>query len=295
MNKYRKFRLVNGNGDIYELTSKNHKVFANNPRGLGYSKTISSLRLGDESFIYYSLINLDDISLELLFYDDKINEKYEKYVQFINFVSFKPLYLLYQRPNSFTWYRRRIEIGSLNKTEVSFEDGMLHCEMILKTLSFWEDDDSNIIQTNNQQLEGGKVYPITYPINYGQDSVTNINLNALGLLDAPLEITIDGQITNPEWVIYDENDVVYGRAKFIGTFDKVYVNSKESEENIELTRGGLLLSNPLGYQDLTVGSPQEIYVTFLKLKAGSSKITFFVDDTFNGSVKIEWRNRYVSV
>lgn len=292
---YRKFRLLNSKGNYFELTDKNFKVFANNPQGLGFSKTASVLRLGDENFMTYIMYNLDQIQTELLFYDETNASKYQKYVDFINFLSFKPIYLLYQRPNSFDWYRRRIETMSLTKTEVEESDSMLHCPFVMQPLTFWEDNEVNVIETNNQDIDGGKIYPITYPFVYGRNSLSNIQLNINGMLDTPLKISINGRVTDPQYIIYNELDEIYGRGKFIGTFDSVYINSNESEEDIQLMYNSLLLDNPLGYQDLTVGNPNEIYVTFLKAKAGRNKISFIVDAEFSGSVKIEWRNRYVTV
>lgn len=295
MLQYRKFRLLNGNGDYYDLTEKNKKVFANDPQGLGYSKTLSILRLGDESNVTYRLFDLNTISFEILFYDSTNASKYAQYNEFVTFLSYKPLYLLYQRPHSFDWYRRRIEPLGLSKTEVSREDSMLHCNFEVQCLSFWEDNKLNYIQTDNTGLEGGKVYPIEYPIIYGQDSISNLNLTAVGLLDSPIAITINGTVTDPQYILYDNNNAIYGRGKFIGTFDKVFVDSHEADQKIELIRNGTILDNPMGYQDLTIGSPNEIYVTFLKLKAGKSKISFIVDENFTGSVRVEWRNRYVTV
>ena len=291
---YRKFRLQNSKGQIYELTDKNIKVFGNNPSGLGFSKTIQELRIGNESLVTYSLLNLDMINLEILFYDDTRSEKYQKYMDFISFLTFKPIYLLYQRPNSFNWYRRRIESMSLSKTEVEL-DGMLHCAFQMKPLTFWEDDNVNIIEVFSSEETVSKTYPIEYPIMYGADSISNINIMSAGMIEAPLEITIRGTSTNPQYILYDKDGNIYGRGKFNGTFDYVYVNSKESEENIELIRNGLMLPNPLGYQDLTIGSANQIYVTFLHLKAGQSKLSFNLGSAFDGSVEIKWRNRYVSV
>jgi len=295
MNRYRKFRLLNSKGTYFELTEKNFKVFANNPRGLGFSKTASVLRLGDENFLTYIMYNLDTIETEILFYDDNIADKYQKYVDFIHFLSFKPIYLLYQRPNSFDWYRRRIEAMSLSKSEVSFDDSMLHCPLVMQPLTFWEDNEVNVIETNNTDVDGGKIYPITYPFTYGKNSLTNIHLYSNGLIDTPLKLTINGRVTDPQYIIYNEQNEIYGRGKFNGTFDNVFVNSNESEEEIQLMYNSLILDNPLGYQDLTIGSPDEIYVTFLKAKAGLNKISFIVDVGFEGSVRIEWRNRYVTI
>jgi hypothetical protein len=293
--QYRKFKLLNSRGDEYTLTEKNFKVFANNPQGLGFSKSISTLRLGDEEVLLYSMVNLDTISFELLFWDDDLGEKYEKYREFMSFISFKPLMLYYQRPNSFDWFRRRIEIVSLGKTEVSFDDSMLHCPLNMKTLGFWEDDIEHILEIEKTETEEGKIYPITYPINYGSNSLSGIQVISQGLLDTPVEIYVNGYTENAEWIIYDSNDTIYGRTKFIGEFDSIYVNSRESEEDIKLFKNGLYLDNPLSYQDLTVGSPNEINITFLKLKAGQSKISFLLGLEFEGNVVIKWRNRYVSV
>ena len=257
--QYRKFKLQNSLNHEYDLTNRNFKVFANQPQGLGFSKTLSVLRLGDENFIPYSMINLDAINFELLFYDDKLSDKYQKYVEFIDFISHKPIQLLYQRPNSFTWYRRGVEIVSLTKTEVSYQDNMLHCPFVMQTLTFWEDNEANVIETElTFEEEGGKIYPITYPINYGYDTISNLGLTSVGLLDTPIEFTITGLTQNPQYILYDNNNNVYGRGKFNGTFDKIYVNSKESEEQIKLYYNNLMLNNPFSYQDLTVGSPNEV-------------------------------------
>lgn len=294
--EYRKFRLLNSQNKIFELTDKNFKVFASKPSGLGFSKTVSIYRLGDENLIPYSMLNLDQITFELLFYDEKLADKYQKYDDFISFISYKPIYLLYQKPNSFNWYRRRIESMSLSKTEVS-TDGMLHCNYNVQTLTFWEDNNINeiVVTTPEPDVEEGKIYPLTYPFAYTGSSLTNIQLRSVGFLDSPLQITIDGTTTDPQYILYDENNEIYGRGKFIGTFDRLYINSSESDEQLELKRNDLILSNPLSYQDLTVGSPNEIYVTFLKLKLGGSRISFILGDAFEGSVRIQWRNRYATI
>lgn len=292
--EYRKFRLLNAQNKIFELTDKNFKVFASNPAGLGFSKTVSIYRLGNENLVPYSMINLDQITFELLFYDESLADKYQKYDDFISFISHKPIYLLYQKPNSFNWYRRLVESMSLSKTEVQL-DGMLHCNYNVQTLTFWEDNDVNIKHITPSEEGESKVYPIVYPFMYGSTTLSNIELVSVGLLDTPMKIIINGRTENPQYILYDANDNIYGRGRFDGTFDKVVVDSAESSEEIQLYLNDLLLSNPMAYQDLTVGSPDEIYVTFLKLKNGTSKMSFVLGDSFDGDVTIEWRNRYVTV
>lgn len=188
---YRKFKLLNSNNQEWYLTEQDFKVFANNPQGLGFSKTISTIRLGDEELLLYSLANLDNITFEMLFYDDTLSDKYQKYVDFVAFASFKPIYLFYQRPNAFEWYRRKVEIVSVAKGEVDYRDSMLHCQTIIKPLGFWEDDIESQIDLGNRELEGGKIYPINYPINYGNDTYSNIPFISQGLIETPMQIFIN--------------------------------------------------------------------------------------------------------
>ena len=292
---YRRFKLLNGNGQEFELTNKNFKVFANDPTGLGFTKTISAMRLGNDNIVTYSLINLDTINFELLFYDDNLAQKYQKYDDFIAFLSSKPIYLLYQKPNSFDWYRRKVESMSLSKSEVE-RDKMLHCEFVMQTLSFWEDNTPNVIVLTTSEETESKTYPITYPFRYGgEESIANSRLYSKGMLESPLKITIDGTSVNPQYILYDDQQNIYGRGRFNGTFDKVFINAIDSEETIELYNSGVLLDNPLAYQDLTVGNANQIMVTFLKLKYGWSNLRFILGNNFEGSVMVEWRNRYVSV
>lgn len=291
---YRKFRLTNAIGQTFELTDKNFKVFANEPQGLGFSKTVSMLRLGDENLIYYLMYNLDQIQFELLFYDEGNSSKYQKYNDFINFLSFGDIYLQYQRPNSFVWYRRSIEVMSLSKSEVDYRDTMLHCPMVMTPLGFWEDDEQRVVNVTSEQ-EVGKNYPINYPFQYGGNTLSHIELIGEGALETPIELIVDGTVTDPQWLLYDNDDNIYGRGRLIGTFDYIYINSEEVNESISLMYNDMFLDNPLSYQDLTIGSPSEVYITFMKLKAGNNHLRVITNLGFEGDVTVRWRNRYVSV
>ena len=110
-----------------------------------------------------------------------------------------------------------------------------------------------------------------------------------------MEISIIGTCENPQYSLYDEADNHIGIGRFIGTFDSIYVNSDEAEESIILTRDGVVIDNPYNYQDLTVGEPDQSYVTFIKLQPGINKIAFAIDPTARVTVRVEWRNRYISV
>lgn len=291
---YRKFKMTNSKNQTFELTDKNFKVFANEPQGLGFSKTISLLRLGDENLVYYLMYNLSSLSFELLFYDDEARDKYQKYDDFINFLSYGGIYLHYQKPNSLTWFRRSIEVMSLTKTEISQRDRILHCPIEIMPLGFWEDNEQRSITVSSEKL-GGKIYPINYPFQYSGDTLNNIELISSGMLETPIELIFEGEVNSPQWILSDSEDNIYGQGKLLGTFDYVYVNSDEVNEEISLMRNGAFLDNPFGYQDLTIGSPNEIFITFMKLKVGRNHLRIITSSEFDGKVTVRWRDRYVSV
>ena len=87
----------------------------------------------------------------------------------------------------------------------------------------------------------------------------------------------------------------YGAAKILGTYSYVRVDSDDTAEEIHLERNGSVIANAINYQDLTVGSPQQVYVTFLKIQPGTSTLMFDLGDDFDGCVRLTWSNAYVSV
>lgn len=295
MADYRILSLVNGNNATWTLADPKTKVFGTNIAGFGFSTDASFLRLGDDQLLTYEQYSMVEKTMDIIFYDDTLEKIYKKYNDFIKFLSFKDIYLLYQTPASSTSYRMKVQVSSLSKGEVSPDNSALTCALSLIPLSFWEDNIKNTIEVSNDAGEGGKAYPLERPYFYAASSASDIQIETRGTINAPVEISIIGEATNPQYSLFDENDNLIGIGRFVGTFDSVYVNSDEAEETIILMQNGVALENPYNYQDLTIGQADESYITFIKLQTGVNKIAFTLDAAFEGSVKVEWRNRYVSV
>lgn len=289
---YRKFSLVNGNGTTQLLTDTSVKVFADNPSGLGFNKSASYLRVGNDNLLTYEQAEMQSKSFDIIFYENTIDKMYKQYNDFVKFLSIKPIYLLYEIIGK--TYRMRVNVESLSKTQISPDTSTLVCSFSMQPLTFWEDNISNVIETA-KQVDSGKAYQLKRPYFYGNVSTDNISINSIGTMETPLKITINGATTNPQYNLYDENGELYGSGKFLGEFDSVYVNSSDSEEEIILKKNDSTIENPYNYQDLTVGSKDKVNVTFLKMRPGLNKMAFVLDAGFNGTVKIEWRNRYISV
>lgn len=292
MANYRKFSLVNGTGATLSLIDDKKKIIGIEPTGLGFSKSTSTLRIGNESVLTYEQDSLQNIELRIIFYGTN-KEIYKNYQDFVDFVSVEPLYLLYEKPDTSNVFRRLGYISSLGKSEIS-TDNYMACPMVFTTQSFWEDNIERSIVASSSQSGEGKSYPLTRPYFYAKQSINDMIVNSTGGMETPLKIEISGATTNPSYSLFDANGKQYGLGKLLGTYDKITIDSDDTDETIYLESGGVATDNPYNYQDLSIGDGKT-QLTFLKVRSGENKIVFNLGTTFDGEVKVSWRNRYLSV
>lgn len=293
MTDYRRFWLKNSKEEIYDLQTM--VSFMNNPANLGFSKTYTGLRLGDRMLIIDEHADLKQVTGELLFFGDTNAQRYQRYFDFINFIKFKPLTLFYMPPYieyEEDAYYSGVTITVLDKSEVSRDDSIMHCPINMQMLSHWQTKTRTIEVTS--EYSGGKKYPNKFPYSYGGNGFTNISINNPGTEDVGMIIHINGESINPRLVLAN-SDGTYGICKLNGTFDYAVINSIDTQESLNLIVEGLEAANPLNYQDLSVGSPNNIEVTFLKAKTGVSRLAFTTENTFTGTLVIEYTPIYATV
>lgn len=290
----RKFKISNGLGQEYELTSKNYKAYLNTPNGLGFSKQLSTIRIGDELLVNSSRFEMAQPTGELLFKDR--NTAYQDYADFIKFISYKPLILYYTPSNVVTPYYVECDILSLEKSEISPDDKMLHCPIVIIAKTMWQQTSENEVITTNTIAPDGKHYPLVRPYHYAGSSLTDIEIDNQGTLDSGFKLEINGYCENPQINAFDENGNKYGVVKILGNYDYVRVNTNDTKQEIYLEYEGSTIANPTAYQDLTIADGNAI-MTFFKLKVGISKLVFSCGNfaTFDGEVRIAWENSYYTV
>lgn len=288
----RKFWLENGDGAIYHLTDENKTHFLAEPSGLGLTIDYTSVKLSNSELITNKDYVLGSISGDLLFYANSRGDKYQEYFDFLTFMSKTPIIMHYQTPNSNESYRCLVQIIGLEKTEVQ-RDNILHCPVSFKMQTVWYTDRLNEI-TVTSKIENGKKYVLQRPYSYGVISFNNVIVNNTGNVETPFIFEVNGNTTDLTYTV-SQDGVPYGRGKLLGSYDYIKVNSDDLDEDIVLKIGDSIIPNSVNYQDLTVGSPNQVYVTFIKLKIGHSTINFDLDDSFNGNVVVSWRNAYLSV
>ena len=269
---YREFTLINSNNQSWTFTDQTLKVFLNNPQGLGFTRTATTIRYGNRQNLSDITDNFPQPSGEILFYDSANGDRYTEYNQFCRFITYEPLKLVYTIPvQNNQQYTLDCIVTSLTKTE-SKNDGFMTCPVVFQGLSFWMG--SEVVKTGSTAT-----YTLTnngdYPVGF--------------------EITIEGSPVNP-YVQLEQDSELYGEAKFLDStaFDSLYINSNDGEQNVILEQGGSVLPNPLSYQDLSI-SNGSIYVTFVKLARGESDLTIGMDSGSLTSVEIKFTPIYRSV
>ena len=279
----RKFWITNGTktGGVlneWHFTDQSFKCFLHNPSGLGFTKTLTTIRYGNRQNIVDMTDSFPSVQGELMFYDDDNSNRYEKYNDFVRFVSHSPLVFYYQLPyldalNNDIIYTLECDAVNLQKTETK-TDGVLTCGITFTGLGFWQG-------TKVSASGSGATYTLTNP----------------GDFPVGFEITITGTSMENPYFTLEQDSEMYGEAKFYdgsNLFNKVYVDSIDGEQNVELEQGGSVLPNPLSYQDLSI-SNGSIYVTFVKLARGQSTLTIGMDSGSITSVSISFTPIYRSV
>lgn len=292
----RKFSLINADNATWDFTDPAEKIFASNPAGLGLSLSAETIRLGDKLKVTESKYEFVNKTFDVLFYGDTLREMYADYNRFVDFITVGDISLLYEIPSQDVKYRIKVLVSELTKTEVK-DNGYMTCGLSLTPLSFWEDNEKRVIEiSSSSAVADGKHYPLQRPYFYGESGFGDVEINITGNMETPFEITIDGETTDPQYSLFGNNNTPVGVGGFNGTFGYVYVNSDEIDEEIILKNtSDVELAHPYNYQDLRIGDNETTKVTFFNLKKGYNRLSFNLGGTFEGSIKIEWRNRYISV
>lgn len=301
---YRKFKLKNSIGEEYPLTDQNFKHFLSEPSGLGFSKDIDGVRLGNRYKVTKREYEFPKPTGTLVFYYNSNEEIYDGYAEFIRFASHYPLKLYYYVPGTekseeeASMIYLDCEIVSANKSEVSYSNSMLSVPLTFQGYGFWLSNNESHLNINIEDKEAGTfTFPLTFPFSFGTDPLRDVKLSNLGTLVTPVVFTIIGECTNPYIRFFDENYNEYAACRINGTYDYVHVDANDNNEIIDLRSGSSVIGNPANMQDLTIGNPDEedFYLTFLKIKPGTTLATITFGNDFKGAIDLTWRDEYATI
>lgn len=269
----RKFKLINANGEEFDLMRKD--AFFHAPEGLGSAKAYEYMRAGTAFEATDFFEDQKSVGGEIVF------ANYSVYDEFIRFIAFTPLKFAYMPLNE--WAYLDGELVTLEKTEISEKLDVLVCPIEFLGTSLWYIP-REATQTD-PSVEDAKLYDYTYNYTYADTLNGVLLINNLSAEESPLKITIFGQIENPTWTL-TVNDKQVGSGAVtatIGNGNKLVINSKDGElEVTEYTAANVFVRNL--YQ-MTDFSRQ----TFLYAPSGTSQLTItgIIEGAINAWVEVE--------
>ena len=270
----RKFYLLNDKGEKFAFDYSS-KVLISSIQGLGFTKTNTYFNYDN----IYKKID-EEIPTQDIVFDLAFLEKYRGFKGFLSFLEGSKELLLYYTSDE-TKYTY-VEVESLSKTEISA--GTLTSELKLKKLSYWYKDVISEVVINVAKT--GKIYPFKYPYTYSKSSKGKMELTNNGYAKAPLKITIEGNVSNPEIIVTKgEEEVSRLKIYYESTDCKIVVDAFPTRQSITIEEKGSVI-DAYEYQDFSKDN-------FIFLEHGTYTLTFVPNTQSNPKCSITMVEGYL--
>lgn len=265
----RNFYLKNEKDNVFRLLGNfNETPYLHEPAGLGFSREIETIRVGNEDILYKNYLELEDITGELIF------SSYQVYDLFINYISNAnklKLYSLTDDSDNEKWFYY-VEVQKLEKGDKE-ENGLLICPITFKKLS---NKKNEIIFDKTNEISSSEEIP-TFPLpTIGSDFIkfstsfttdTSFEIFNSTNFRVPCLLIVEGEINNVYWKNLTNNDE--------GLYDIPIGGNQKLEVDANFPKKILLNgTNNYNIQD-------ETKKNFLYLEPGVNKIYIrFTDQEF---------------
>ena len=265
----RQFKLINGNGQEYDMTRPD--ALFHDPDGLGWGTEADIARLGQ------TYIAIDEREVRQSPSGEMVFRTYEEYGQFLSFVQVGDLVLAY-KPRD-TWYYVRCLIN-INKSEIKVDTLHLICPVTFTLTSYWYE--RVVTQTADpEESEDSKTYSYTYSYTYGAGIINVFEIDC----DLPsyFKLTIFGEATNPLWRVIENGEITHqGKVNTsVTSSQKLVINTNPKEMEIaKYTLMNVRISSAYGSSDFTT---ERIFA----LPKGHCQLQILSDDETPPKVMLE--------
>ena len=165
-----------------------------------------------------------------------------------------------------------------------FKAGTLTSELKLKRLSYWYKDVISEVVIN--VAKSGKIYPFKYSYTYSKSSRGRMELTNNGYAKAPLKITIEGNVSNPEIIVTKgEEEVSRLKIYYESTDCKITVDAFPTRQSITIEEKGSVM-DAYEYQDFSKDN-------FIFLEHGTYTLTFVPNTQSNPKCSITMVEGYL--
>lgn len=221
----REFKLINEKGQTFSLMDIYNYCLLTEPSGLGYSYNTEYEQLG-----YSFITNLRKMEqgkitgqVNFLSYDN-----YKKLVDFIE--KSESLKFSYKVPykSGTKEYLKDVQIQDITKTEIQ-ENKVMSETITFDCLSLWYEENTVIYTISSQESEIR--WDFRWDSQFGDYSARNLSFVNKGHVDAPILVSIDGQVVNPRLQLYVDGELyqTVTISTTINQYQKLLYSSKEND------------------------------------------------------------------
>lgn len=221
----RGFRLLNEKGQSYSLMDIQNNCLLTEPNGLGYSYSTEYEQLGNIFVENLRKFEQGQITGIVNFL------KYDNFKELVDFIErAENLKLAYKIPfkNGEREYLKDINIQSLTKTQIQ-TNGVMSETITFDCLSLWYEE--NTIIYDMQQQEDAIIWDFAWDSKFTSYDTRSLEYINRGHVEAPVLITLQGPIINPEIQLYVEGEL-YQEVPLsveIGEYEKLLYGTKEND------------------------------------------------------------------
>ena len=221
----RGFRLLNEKGQSYSLMDIQNNCLLTEPNGLGYSYSTEYEQLGNIFVENLRKFEQGQITGIVNFL------KYDNFKELVDFIErAENLKLAYKIPfkNGEKEYLKDINIQSLTKTQIQ-TNGVMSETITFDCLSLWYEE--NTIIHDIQQQEDAIIWDFAWDSKFTGYDTRSLEYINRGHVEAPVLITLDGPVINPNIQLYVEGEL-YQEVPLsveIGEYEKLLYGTKENE------------------------------------------------------------------
>lgn len=221
----REFKLVNEKGQTYSMMDIYNYCLLTEPSGLGYEYNAEYEQLGNTFITNLRRMEQGQINGQVNFLN---YDNYKKLVDFIE--KSESLKFSYKVPltNGVKEFFKDVQIKGITKTEIQ-ENRVMSENITFDCLSLWYEENKTIYTITSQDNE--MRWDFRWDSKFGDYSARKLSFINQGHVEAPILISIDGQVLNPKLELYVEGQL-YQTVEIntlINQYEKLLYSSKEND------------------------------------------------------------------
>lgn len=221
----REFKLINDKGQEYSFMDIENYCLLTEPTGLGYGYNAEYEQLGNTFISNLRKIEQGQIEGQVNFLN------YDNYKKLIDFIEqAESLKFSYKVPltEGVKEYFKDVQIQNITKTEIQ-PNGIISETIIFDCLSLWYEENTVIYKIEPQENE--MRWNFTWDSRFIDYNARNLSFVNQGHVEAPILVSMNGQIVNPRIELYIEGQL-YQSVEIkttIEEYEKLLYGTKEND------------------------------------------------------------------